>query len=101
MIEATILPKLIITGESETLEFKASFNDEAIETLGAFMNANGGILLLGVKDSGSICGFDIGKKHWKILPIEFKKQLILASNLLYQQFTMNIKLWVQFLLHLQ
>lgn len=56
------LLNLISIGESETTEFKASFNDEAIETLGAFMNANGGVLLLGVKDSGSICGFDVGKK---------------------------------------
>lgn len=53
---------MLAAGESETIEFKASFNDEAIETIGAFMNAKGGMLLLGIKDSGIICGFNVGKK---------------------------------------
>lgn len=52
---------LIASGESETLEFKESFGDEAIEVIGAFSNARGGILLIGVKDSGDICGFQMGK----------------------------------------
>lgn len=55
------LEKLISQGESETLEFKESFGDEALETIGSFSNACGGILLIGVKDSGDICGFQIGK----------------------------------------
>jgi len=56
------LATLITNGESEVAEFKESFNDEAIETLVAFMNAKGGTLLIGVKNSGSICGYSIGKK---------------------------------------
>ena len=54
-----LLP-LISSGESETLEFKESFGDEAIETIGAFSNAKGGTLLIGIKDSGKIIGFQIG-----------------------------------------
>ena len=53
---------MITAGESETTEFKTSFNDEAIETIGAFSNARGGTLLLGIKDSAQVCGFQIGKK---------------------------------------
>ena len=56
------LISLIAVGESETIEFKESFNDETIETLVAFMNAKGGTLLIGVKDAGNICGYCIGKK---------------------------------------
>lgn len=52
---------LIAQGESETLEFKESFGDEALEVIGAFSNARGGVLLIGVKDSGEICGFKAGK----------------------------------------
>jgi len=54
--------KLLESGESETVEFKESFNDEALETIGAFSNARGGVLLVGVKDSGTVCGLQIGKK---------------------------------------
>ena len=42
--------------------FNTSFNDEAIETIGAFSNATGGTLLIGVTDQAEIIGFDIGKK---------------------------------------
>ena len=54
------LPSLIALGESETLEFKESFGDEALEAIGAFANAKGGTLLIGVKDSKEIKGLQIG-----------------------------------------
>lgn len=57
------LSSLIALGESETLEFKESFGDEAIETIGSFSNSRGGILIIGVKDSGEICGFNCGKNN--------------------------------------
>ena len=47
---------LIQDGESQELEFKASFGREAIETLAAFSNANGGRLLIGVTNKGEIAG---------------------------------------------
>jgi len=55
------LQQYLLEGESEYIKFKESFNDEAIETLGAFMNANGGVVLVGVKDCGTVCGYPIGK----------------------------------------
>jgi ATP-dependent DNA helicase RecG len=61
LVAADIL-KLVARGESETVEFKETFNDEALETIGALSNAKGGMILVGVKDSGEICGFQIGKK---------------------------------------
>jgi len=54
--------ELIAYDESETVEFKESFGDEALETIGAFSNAKGGYLFIGVKDSGEICGLSVGKK---------------------------------------
>ncbi len=46
------LKKLISKGESETLEFKESLQlkDEIGETISAFSNSNGGIILIGVSD---------------------------------------------------
>lgn len=43
-------------GESQSVEFKSSFNIELIETLVAFANTKGGIVLLGVNDNGQIQG---------------------------------------------
>lgn len=64
MIEMTIekLLAIISSGESECVEFKTSFNDEALEVIGAFANTRGGTLFIGVSDTGEICGFQDGKK---------------------------------------
>ena len=66
MTETDIL-HLISTGESETCEFKSSFNVETIETLVAFANSKGGGVLVGVSDSGKIIGVTVQKetvRHW-------------------------------------
>jgi len=51
---------LIRQGESQTVEFKGSFQEESIQTIGAFANSEGGTLLIGVNDSGVITGTTIG-----------------------------------------
>jgi len=56
------IEKMILGGESEKVEFKASFDREAVETLTAFANTDGGELLIGVQDSGTISGVTIGKE---------------------------------------
>jgi len=65
---------LIAKGENEKLEFKASLRwniiakkpDKAIEhsalkTIVAFLNTEGGTLLIGVKDDGEVVGIDINQ----------------------------------------
>lgn len=55
---------LISQGESETLEFKESLQlkDEIGETVSAFSNSKGGIILVGISDRGEIKGLQTGKK---------------------------------------
>ena len=53
---------LIKEGESQFLEFKISFGREVIETLSAFANTQGGKVLIGVEDDGSIIGTEIGQE---------------------------------------
>lgn len=59
---ATELKKLIRKGESNSLEFKSNFSNEAIETIAAFSNTHGGTVLLGVSDSGVVTGLSLTDK---------------------------------------
>jgi len=65
------LIQLIVSGESKTLEFKQTLaidirtgskakyiEDSVIKTIGAFLNSDGGTLLIGVEDSGEIIGIN-------------------------------------------
>ncbi len=55
----TDLLNIIKSGESDTAEFKQSFNKTVIETLVAFSNSNGGRVLIGVNDTGVVKGVSI------------------------------------------
>ena len=63
---------MVIQGESKTVEFKQTFSLDvkdnsknkdletaAIKTIGAFLNSEGGDLLVGVDDDGKITGIDV------------------------------------------
>jgi len=57
------LRELISGGENERLEFKESLRlkEEISQAVSAFSNANGGLILVGVSDSGNAIGIDIGR----------------------------------------
>ena len=61
MNEETILD-FIKKGESETVEFKSTLDQAAIETLAAFANTKGGYVFVGVTDSGKIVGVQLGNE---------------------------------------
>ena len=46
-------------GESESFEFKSSFNTETIETLVAFANTKGGTVFVGINNKGVISGVSL------------------------------------------
>lgn len=52
------LKKLIARGENQQLDFKYCISDsrKIARTLSAFSNTDGGRLLIGVRDNGSIAG---------------------------------------------
>lgn len=56
------IEKLIEGGESETVEFKESFDKETIETAVAFANTYGGTVLIGVSDLGRVKRLNLGRR---------------------------------------
>ncbi len=55
------IQKLISTGESHTIEFKTArkaLNRDLYESICAFLNRDGGDILLGVRDDGAVQGVD-------------------------------------------
>lgn len=62
------LLKLIEQGESQLLDFKYCISDsrKIARTLAAFANTNGGRLLIGVRDNGSIAGIQSEEEFYMI-----------------------------------
>lgn len=56
------LVDLIKAGESDTVEFKECFGDAVIDAIGTFANTHGGVVIVGVSNSGEIRGVTIGKE---------------------------------------
>ena len=48
--------------ESKTVEFKKTFNQDVIESLVAFANADGGDVYVGVRDDGRVIGVDLANE---------------------------------------
>ena len=61
-MDLSAFKKAVSTGESETVEFKESFGEDALEAIGAFSNTRGGHLFIGIADNSSLKGVQIGKK---------------------------------------
>ena len=58
------LEELIEEGESQNIEFKDSLRlkKEIGETISAFSNTRGGIILIGISDLGEVIGVEVGKR---------------------------------------
>ena len=69
------LKKMILRGESDTLEFKESTGEwkEIIKTISAFANTKGGVIIAGINDEGKVTGVQIGKRTIENLAIKIKE----------------------------
>lgn len=67
--------KYISRGESETLELKKSTGEwkEIIETISAFANTKGGIIIVGISSKGKATGIQIGEKTIEELTNKIKE----------------------------
>jgi len=62
------LKKLIASGENQQLDFKYCISDsrKIARTLSAFANTDGGRLLIGVRDNGSIAGIKSDEEYFMV-----------------------------------
>lgn len=69
------IEKLVSQGESSSLEFKATTGQlkAAFETVCAFLNSKGGLVLLGVKNNGQITGQEVTDNTRQEIARELKK----------------------------
>ena len=69
------IKKIIEEHESKTLEFKTSTTQlqAAFKTVCAFLNSNGGTVLIGVKNNGDIVGQDVTDSTRREIANEIKK----------------------------
>ena len=89
------LKKLISQGENQRLDFKFCVSDsrKIARTLSAFANTDGGILLIGVRDNGSIAGVHSEEEYFMIetaskifckpeIPVKIVQHTINGKNVL-------------------
>ena len=69
------LREYISQGESEAIEFKESLSEwkEIINTISAFSNTKGGVILVGINDCGKISGVITGKSTFEDLTNKIKE----------------------------
>lgn len=61
--------------ESQNIEFKESWRDEYLKWICGFSNAQGGMLYIGIKDSGEVCGVQDAKKLMEDIPNKVRDML--------------------------
>ncbi|NGM63447.1 ATP-binding protein [Sphingobacterium sp. SGG-5] len=63
------LRPVTIQGEDKAAEFKASFSDEVIISLGAFSNTKGGTVYIGISDNGEVKGVALHIQEYPVKPV--------------------------------
>ena len=61
--------------ESQNIEFKESWCDEYLKWIYGFANAQSGVLYVGIKDNGEICGVQDIKKLMEDIPNKVRDML--------------------------
>jgi len=56
------LRKLLVSGETETLEFKESPSESFYKAISAFSNTKGGMIILGTDKRGNITGVELSSR---------------------------------------
>jgi ATP-dependent DNA helicase RecG len=89
------LALIIAGGESSSVEFKETLDEEATESIAALANAKGGLILIGIDDHGTVKGVTLGKEslrdwanqiaqatpiHPQLTPLTYQGKTIVAMQ---------------------
>jgi hypothetical protein len=72
--------------ENQNIEYKSSWRDEYLKWVCGFANANGGKLLIGVNDTGTVIGINNAAKLLEQLPNKFRDILGLFADVNLYEF---------------
>lgn len=64
-----------LMSESQLIEYKESWRDEYLKWICGFANAQGGVLYIGKRDDGSVCGLADSKKLMEDIPNKVRDAL--------------------------
>ena len=70
----------LLRGEDQNVEFKESWQDEYLKWICGFANAQGGVLYVGVRNNGEVCGVGNAKKLIEDLPNKIRDTMGLAPS---------------------
>jgi hypothetical protein len=89
----TEVDQLLAQGEGQCIEFKTSFGEEreALESICSFLNADGGHVLLGVRDDREIVGVTLGAKKLEELAAKIKRLFDPQAEVAIHKVEMNDK----------
>lgn len=66
--------------ESQIVEYKESWRDEYLKWICGFANAEGGKILIGVNDDGTVCGVSDAKRLIEDIPNKVKNALAIVPH---------------------
>lgn len=100
MNDEQLIIDLIKRGESEQLEFNKEVRPKEIaNTLCAFLNTDGGILLLGVQDDGTVTGIQHLEQHEAVLKDFLVKSIVpeapitISTETIDNKKVLSLKVW--------
>lgn len=64
--------------ENQQIEFKQTWRDEYLKWICGFANAEGGKILVGVNDDGTVCGISDAKRLIEDIPNKVKSPVFVT-----------------------